>query len=166
MYFSKFRDDKLDKQKKLVPEKQRLIVYKNFDFNSLSFAELVKIMKTISKQKSDFKYLVNNFDNLNDKEFFKYYKTFYKWDNAKLDTLEEYPLLKLLFTARPDFITDASIEVMYSSRSDVFKKIRSEFTKEILESDYKKYCKAQKKTLEKVIEALENKQENNESSIL
>ena len=159
MEYSKFRDNELS-------EKNRLNVYQDNNYSACSFDELQKLGQTMQEQKRDFNYLVNNFNVLSDKEFFKYYKTFYKWDNQKLDTLEKSPLLDIFFTARPSFLKDSCIDIMYESCSDAFKKIRSEFTREILEQDYEKYCKAEKDALVRVKDVLKNRQINIESNIL
>ncbi len=160
MEYSKLRDENVGIRFRLVEFSTTV------DYNEFFDDELVDLVDTYNKNKENFKYLVDNFEKLNEKEFFKYYAPFYIWDNKKLGT-EDLPFVaSSLFSKGNGILSNLEINKMYSDGKDVFTKIRSEFTREILESDYKKYCKAQKEALSKVKETLKNRQVNNESSVL
>ena len=118
------------------------------------------------ENKEKFKYLVDNFEKLNEKEFFKYYAPFYIWDNKKLRIIELPYLSSSLFNRGNGILSNLEIDKMYLEGKEVFTKIRSEFTREILEQDYEKYCKAEKDALVRVKDVLKNRQINIESNIL
>lgn len=160
MEYSKLRDEN-------VGIKFRLVEFSTtVDYNEFFEDELVDLIETYNKDKENFKYLVDNFENMDEKEFFKHYAPFYIWDNKKLDTNNLPFVASSLFNKGNGILSNLEINKMYSDGKEVITKIRSEFTKEILENDYEKYCEAQKEALVRVQEALESKQESNEDRVL
>ena len=152
MEFSRFRNEQ-------VRNENRLLVYKNYNYDNCSFEDLIQTANYLKMVKSDFRFLVDHFEDLDDKEFFRHYKMFYKWDNDKLETKDLSPAVSFLFKSRPTFLNNASIDAMYKEYSNAFVLIKSEFTKEILENDYEDYCKAQKRALSEIAKAFINKKE-------
>lgn len=156
MEFSKLRDEN-------VGCMFRLITFaKNTDFNDFFEDELVDLLADLKKQKDEFKYLVENFDKMNDKQFFIYYAKFYLWDNNKLK-INDLPILANLMLCKGSMVfSEREIELIYQDAKNVFAKIKSEFNKDTLNKDYEKYCKAQKDTLDKVSIALKEKGKESE----
>ena len=154
MEFSKLRDEN-------VGVKFRLITFaKDVDFNEFFEDELADLEVDLKKEKDDFKYLVENFDKMDEKQFFIRYARFYLWDYKKLN-ISSLPILANLTLCKGSSVfSNREIELIYQDAKDVFAKIKGEFKKEILEKDYEKYCKAQEITLEKVSNVLkENERE-------
>ena len=160
MEYSKLRDENVGIRFRLVEFSTTV------DYNEFFDDELVDLVDTYNKNKEKFKYLVDNFEKLNEKEFFKYYAPFYIWDNKKLRIIELPYLSSSLFNRGNGIFSNLEIDKMYHEGKEVFTKIRSEFTKEILEKDYEKYCKAEKDALVRVKDVLKNRQINIESNIL
>lgn len=156
MEFSKLRDEN-------VSVMFRLITFaKDVDFNDFFEDELSDLEVDLKKEKDDFKYLVENFDKMDEKQFFICYAKFYLWDNKKLN-ISNLPILANLTLSKGSRIfINREIELIYQDAKDVFAKIKSEFKKEILDKDYEKYCKAQEITLAKVSNALKEKEEANQ----
>ena len=152
MEFSKLRDEN-------VGVKFRLITFaKDVDFNEFFEDELADLEVDLKKEKDDFKYLVENFDKMDEKQFFIRYARFYLWDYKKLN-ISNLPILADLTLRNGSMVFgNREIELIYQDAKDVFAKIKSEFKKEILEKDYEKYCKAQEITLEKVSNVLKEKE--------
>ncbi len=82
MEYSKLRDENVGIRFRLVEFSTTV------DYNEFFDDELVDLVDTYNKNKEKFKYLVDNFEKLNEKEFFKYYAPFYIWDNKKLRIIE------------------------------------------------------------------------------
>ena len=160
MEYSKLRDENVGIRFRLVEFSTTV------DYNEFFDDELVDLVDTYNKNKEKFKYLVDNFEKLNEKEFFKYYAPFYIWDNKKLRIIELPYLSSSLFNRGNGILSNLEIDKMYLEGKEVFTKIRSEFTREILEQDYEKYCKAEKDALVRVKDVLKNRQINIESNIL
>ena len=158
MEFSRFRNEQ-------VRIENRLLVYRVYNYENCTFENLIETANYLKTVKSNFKYLVDNFENLDDKEFFKYYKTFYKWNNDKLGTNDLAPAISFLFKSKPNYLNDQSIDVMYNEHSDAFKLIKSEFTKEILQKDYEEYCKVQKRILSDIAKAFVKKMESKQKQV-
>lgn len=160
MEYSKLRDENVGIRFRLVEFSTTV------DYNEFFDDELVDLVETYNKNKENFKYLVDNFEKMDEKEFFKHYAPFYIWDNKKLNTSELPFVASSLFNKGNGILSNLEIDKMYSDGKEIITKIRSEFSKEILENDYQKYCVAQKDALVRVQEALKNKQESNESKVL
>ena len=156
MEYSRLRDEK-------AGSKFRLITFaKHTDFNDFFEDKLVDLEADLPKQKNDFKFLVENFDKMDEKQFFIYYAKFYVWDNDKLD-IYNLPILAQLTLRNGSMVfSEREIELIYQDAKDVFTKIKSEFNKDILDNDYEKYCEAQQNTLEKVASALKEKRKESE----
>ena len=78
---SKLRSTQSQLQKTELPYVYQTDLIDNFDFD-----ELKVYVKTIKKEKKTFEKMIDKFDDLSSKEFFKYYKNFYSWD---VDELKE-----------------------------------------------------------------------------
>lgn len=170
MEYSVFRDDKLDNYK-------RMLIFVEDSVGVISSSYLRTLTAIFQNEKANFKFLVENFHKMNEKDFICVYRFYYQWNCknlfSKITPTEE---VRFLMEVKPKDINYNSLDSSKKSKKrgfyqkppyndeilEYFKLIKSEFTKEILENDYKKYCERYDIVMKKISTALKNKKKDNQ----